>query len=77
MANVMGIKRGVDLVLYTFVLATSVALFLIYLRYKQLDRTMTLLVRQLAIRSAREPESGVEAASLPSGLEAHGAAERD
>lgn len=55
-ARALGIGRGTDLVLYCSVLLLMSGLFYIYTRLRQMDRTMTLLVRELAIERARHPE---------------------
>jgi small membrane protein len=48
-ARQLGIGRGADLVLYVSVLAMLVGFFYIYTRFRRLDRTLTLLVRRLAV----------------------------
>lgn len=55
-ARSLGIGRGTDLVLYCSVLLLVSGLFYVYTRLRQMDRTMTLLVRELAIERARLPE---------------------
>lgn len=52
-ARKLGIGRGTDLVLYCSVLLLVTGLFYVYTRMRQMDRTMTLLVRELAIERAR------------------------
>lgn len=49
-AHLLGIGRGVDLVLYLSILITFVALFAIYLRFRRIDEQITRIVRHLAIR---------------------------
>lgn len=55
-ARALGIGRGTDLVMYCSVLLLMTGLFYIYTRLRSMDRTMTLLVRELAIERARSPE---------------------
>jgi hypothetical protein len=52
LAALLGIGRGVDLVLYLSILAFVIAFFLVYLRFRRLDEQLTEIVRQLAIRDA-------------------------
>ena len=59
-ARALGIGRGADLVLYCSVLAMLVGFFYIYTRFRRLDRSLTLLVRRLAIENPVPP-----AAALP------------
>lgn len=61
-ARYLGIGRGTDLVLYVSVFGTLAGFFYIYTRFRRLDRTMTLLVRELALEKAQKarplPASG-------------------
>ena len=52
-AAAIGIGRGADLVLYLFVLAFLVLSFYFYAKYLRLQRQITELVRQQAIREAQ------------------------
>ncbi|QQR91590.1 MAG: DUF2304 domain-containing protein [Myxococcales bacterium] len=54
-ARFVGIGRGTDLVLYSFVVASLIAFFLIFVRMRRVDREITKLVRDIAIRHAIEP----------------------
>ena len=49
-AHFLGIGRGADLVFYCAILGMLIALFLIYLRFKRLEREITTIVRHLALR---------------------------
>jgi len=51
-AHLLGIGRGVDLVLYVSILAFFIAFFLVYLRFRRLDEQLTQIIRHLAIRDA-------------------------
>ncbi len=53
-AHFLGIGRGADLVFYCAILGMLVALFLIYLRFKRVEREITTIVRQLALRDGDE-----------------------
>ena len=58
-AHFLGIGRGADLVFYCAILGMLTALFVIYLRFKRLEREITTIVRHLALRD----EEAAEAAS--------------
>ncbi len=51
-ANVLGIGRGADLVLYCAVVVMMVGFLMVYVRLRRIRRELTLLVRHLAIRDA-------------------------
>ena len=51
-ANVLGIGRGADLVLYCAVVVMMIGFLMVYVRLRRIRREMTLLVRELAIRDA-------------------------
>ena len=56
-AHFLGIGRGTDLVLYCAIIGMLVAFFLVYIRFKRLERELTTLVRHIALRDAeRESE---------------------
>jgi len=57
-ARALGIGRGADLVLYCTAFATLVGFFYIYVRFRRLDRSMTMLVRQIAVERALDQERG-------------------
>jgi hypothetical protein len=66
-ARLLGIGRGVDLVLYVSIILILYLLFRVYVRLEQLDRDLTQIVRALALREespirSREEE---ERASKP------------
>jgi hypothetical protein len=63
-ARALGIARGADLVFYCAILATLVGFFAVYLRIRQIERNITLLVRRMALDGAPGPEEG-EPASPP------------
>ena len=59
LANLLGIKRGADLVSYCGILAMLVGFWMVYIRLLRLRREVTLTVRRLAILEAqRVYESG-------------------
>jgi hypothetical protein len=68
-ARVLGIGRGTDLVLYCSAFITLIGFFYIYTRFRRMDRELTLLIRQLAVRNpvlpASDPPPG-ESAQLES-----------
>jgi len=53
-AQVLGIGRGANLVLYCAVVTMLIGFFMVYARLRQLRREITLVVRHLAIRDATE-----------------------
>lgn len=55
LAVAVGIHRGADLMLYTAVLAGLVGFFLVYRRFRRMERQLTLVVRELALRPAAKP----------------------
>jgi small membrane protein len=57
-ARALGIGRGADLVMYCSVLAMLIGFFYIYTRFRRMDRSLTLLVRRLAIEHPLPPEPG-------------------
>ena len=54
LANALGIHRGKDLLLYCAVLAMLVGFFLVYVRLRNMERNLTLLVRKIAVMEATE-----------------------
>lgn len=58
-ANTLGIGRGTDLVMYCGFLATAVGFFFFYLRFRRMSADLTRIVRELAIREAREPGENI------------------
>lgn len=57
-ARALGIGRGADLVMYSSVLAMLIGFFYIYTRFRRLDRSLTLLVRRLAVDHPVLPGAG-------------------
>jgi hypothetical protein len=62
-ARAVGIGRGTDLVLYCFALATLAGFFYIYSRFRRVERDLTLLTRELAVRNPMRPIDTVSAGS--------------
>ena len=58
-ARTLGIGRGADLVLYSAILMMMTGFFLIYLRARQQDATITKLVRHIAITEANKSNVGM------------------
>jgi hypothetical protein len=52
-AELVGIRRGADLVMYVFVLTFIVTTFYFYAQHLRLQRELTELVRHVAISEAR------------------------
>ena len=55
LANLIGIGRGADLVLYVWVLISSAVLLLLYLNIREQLQLITELVRSMALAEARRP----------------------
>ena len=55
LARPLGIGRGVDLIFYVMSFTFLWAHYQHYIRYRQLETSITKLVRKLAIDGAREP----------------------
>jgi small membrane protein len=51
-ANLLGVGRGADLILYIFGIFTLFALIILYTHVRTLSLQMTAVIRQLAIRDA-------------------------
>ena len=56
-ARALGIGRGADLVLYCSVFAMLIGFFYIYVRFRRMDRALTMLVRRLAVENPVLPEA--------------------
>ncbi|HWM17033.1 MAG TPA: DUF2304 domain-containing protein, partial [Microbacterium sp.] len=66
LANLVGVGRGTDLVLYALVVVFLVFVFTQYRRNVALQRQLTLLARRIALLDAREQErDGAAAAEQP------------
>lgn len=55
-ARLLGVGRGTDLLLYLWIVAGGFALLLLYARIRRVERKLTLLTRELALRDAQGPE---------------------
>jgi len=55
-ARAVGIGRGTDLVLYSFVFVVLIGFFYIYSRFRRVERDLTRLVRELAVRDPILPK---------------------
>lgn len=55
LAELLGVGRGADLVLYVFILITLGAVFILHLRIRSNAQTITLLARSIALMSAQSP----------------------
>jgi len=74
-ANMLGVGRGADLIIYLFALFTLYALVLLYTNVQTMSLQLTALVRQNAIRDAvispgRTPASPPNADPPPGGGQA-------
>jgi hypothetical protein len=56
LARALGIGRGTDLVFYFAILAMVFGFFTVYVRMRRIESDLTKIVRELAIRSAEQPE---------------------
>lgn len=55
-ANVLGVGRGADLLYYICILLFSFALLKLYARIRRLENQFTKLVREDALRNAKQPD---------------------
>lgn len=53
-AHLLGIRRGADLVFYCAVVVMLVGFLMVYVRFRRMQRELTLIVRHLAIRDATD-----------------------
>ncbi|MFQ4147217.1 DUF2304 domain-containing protein [Arthrobacter sp. LAPM80] len=60
LAQLLGIGRGTDLVLYALVVSVLVFMATTYQRFRHLETTLTKLSRRIAIDEAEYPWSGKE-----------------
>ncbi|TAK03553.1 DUF2304 domain-containing protein [Patescibacteria group bacterium] len=56
-ANVVGVGRGSDAVLYVSVVALAYLMFRLFLRFDRLERDITKLVRRIALDEATRPQA--------------------
>ena len=54
LAHALGVGRGADLLLYMTTLSLAVVCFYMYVRFRRVERQLTLLVRRLAMDAATE-----------------------
>lgn len=72
-ANLVGVGRGADLVLYALVIAFLMGMLNFYVRFKAVDQRFTALARAMALREAevvnreRFPDEGPHGALTASG----------
>ena len=59
-ANLLGVGRGADLIMYLGLLMLSFFCLLLYARIRELEASLTQLVRSIALNQAREPGQAVE-----------------
>lgn len=57
LAYVLGISRGVDVILYSALFAGLAGFFAIYVRFRRLERQITVLTRELAIQESSRSSS--------------------
>ncbi len=62
-ANLLGIGRGVDLIIYFSLLALTMTCLLLYLRILKLQRMLTGLIQDRALESAKSPAQSSEEGS--------------
>ncbi len=55
-ASLVGVGRGADLLLYLLVLAVYAGGLLVLAKFRRIERQMTDLVRQIALREAETPK---------------------
>ena len=60
-ANLLGVGRGTDLLLYCFIISSVLMVLNLHLRVLRLQEMVTGMAREQALRSAPPPESQVPA----------------
>jgi hypothetical protein len=55
-AHLVGVGRGTDLVLYLLVVGVTILALNTYLRFRAIERRLTELARDAALRTAHRPE---------------------
>jgi hypothetical protein len=68
-ATWVGIGRGVDLMLYIWILASGLLILVLHLKLITHERRLTELARALAIQGAKPPPAPLPAPTLGEGLE--------
>ena len=69
-ANMLGIGRGADLVIYLVAIAFVAGFFFLYHRYRRVEASVTALTRYLALRDAEAPQPSFEVDGGPQAPEA-------
>jgi hypothetical protein len=64
-ASWVGIGRGVDLMLYVWILVSGLLILALHLKLVTYDRKLTALVRSLAIQTALQPSSAHHVSPAP------------
>ncbi|MFZ1415316.1 MAG: DUF2304 domain-containing protein [Defluviicoccus sp.] len=57
-AHALGVGRGTDLILYTWIIVTFAVILVLYLKVVAMNRTITQLARSLALSHVRHPSTG-------------------
>jgi small membrane protein len=55
LARIVGVGRGTDLILYIFIVLALTAILILHLRLRANAEITTILIRKIAIQSARVP----------------------
>ncbi len=56
LANFVGVGRGVDLMIYLSIIVLFFAVFKIIIKLKQIDRNITKIVREVALKDKEKKE---------------------
>jgi hypothetical protein len=64
-ASILGVGRGADAVFYLGLVALSYASFRVYIKNRQTDQQLTLLVRKLALKEAEEATPDADGPEKP------------
>ncbi|NBS41177.1 DUF2304 family protein [bacterium] len=58
-ANVLGVERGADLALYVAAVVLAYLVFRLFVRTEETERSVTQLVRKIAINDPKKPDDHV------------------
>ena len=60
LAEIVGVGRGADLLLYAFVSISLMVIFVIHLRLRAVDRSLTIIARTIALSNPKVAETSTD-----------------